>query len=150
LVLAPLSMESGQRGSEALEREQPLKEATLRPRVGDSVRVDGRQWQAHRVEEPVLDFNRFVGKLNNRSVAYAVCYVISAEERSDLLLQVGCDDQAKVYLNGQEVYKYNRGRTLVALVPIGPVTLCKGTNVLVFKVVNEAMEWECCARFVDR
>jgi hypothetical protein len=29
---------------------------------------------------------------------------------NDLLLQVGSDYQAKVYLNGQEVYKYTRPR----------------------------------------
>jgi hypothetical protein len=36
-----------------------------------------------------------------------------------------------------------------ALDPIDPVTLRKGTNVLVLKVVNEIWEWEGCARFVD-
>jgi hypothetical protein len=39
-------------------------------------------------------------------VAYAVCYVTCEAARNDLLLQVGSDDDAKVYLNGQEVYKY--------------------------------------------
>src|SRR5262249_48929121 len=43
LVLAPLALESGQRGSEGLERAQLPKEATLRPRVGDPVRVKGRE-----------------------------------------------------------------------------------------------------------
>jgi hypothetical protein len=75
--------------------------------------------------------------------------VISAAERNDLLLQIGHDDQAKVYLNGQEIYQDNRPRSLVALDPIGPVTLHQGTNVLVFKVINEYWDWEGCARFVD-
>jgi hypothetical protein len=29
------------------------------------------------------------------------------------------------------------------------ITLKQGTNVLVFKVVNEAWEWKGCIRFVD-
>jgi hypothetical protein len=76
--------------------------------------------------------------------------VVSEAKRNDLLLQVGSDDQAKVYLNGQEIYKYTRPRSLVALDPIGPVTLRNGTNVVVLKVVNESRDWEGCARFVDQ
>ena len=79
-------------------------------------------WQAYHEEEPVLDFNRFARKLSHNCVAYAVCYVISEAERHDLLLQVGHDEQAKVYLNGQEIYKYLRSRSFVSLAPAGPVT----------------------------
>jgi len=85
-----------------------------------------------------------------QGVAYAVCYVVSEAERNDLLLQVGGDDQAKVYLNGHDIYKQSLPRALNALDPIGPVTLRKGTNVLVLKVVNQAQAWQGCARFVDR
>jgi hypothetical protein len=107
-------------------------------------------WREHHEKDPVLDFNRLLGESCNYSVAYAVCYVISAAERHDLLLQVGSDDQAKVYLNGQEVYKYTRVRPLATLDPSRSVTLRKGTNVLVLKVVNESGQWLGCARFVDR
>src|SRR5262249_26215806 len=100
--------------------------------------------------EPVLDFNVLVGKLCNRAVAYAVCYVISDLERKDLLLQVGHDDQAKVYLNGQQVYKYSLPHHIGALEPSGPVTLHKGTNVLVLKVVNDGANWEDGLRLDDR
>jgi hypothetical protein len=135
-----------------LEREQLRGEATLQPRAGDRVRVGDQEipWKEHHEQEPVLDFNRFVGKLCNHCAAYAVCYVISETERHALLLQVGSDDQAKVYLNGKEVYKYSLGRPLAALDPIDSVTLRRGTNVLVFKVVNGAADWEGCARFVDQ
>jgi WD40 repeat protein/serine/threonine protein kinase len=121
LVLAPLELAPGERGDKGLQREQIPGEAKLQPRAGDRVRVvawSGDQttrreytWQEHREQEPVLDFNRFVGKLSTNRAGYGVCYVISAAERNDLLLQVGSDDQAKVYLNGTEVYKYLQGRT---------------------------------------
>ena len=68
-------------------------------------------------EEIVLDFNRFVGKQCDDSVAYAVCYVISAAEQHDLRLQVSSDDEAKVYLNGKEVYKYSRSRSRTSWIP---------------------------------
>jgi WD40 repeat protein/serine/threonine protein kinase len=151
LILAPLALKEDQRGANGLEHEQLPREGKLQPRAGDHVWVDNQEftWRAHHDQEPVLNFNRLVGNLSESSVAYAVCYVISPVERHDLLLQVGSDDQAKVYLNGQEIYKYVRGRTLVALDPVGPVTLRKGTNVLVFKVVNVTWDWFGCLRIVD-
>lgn len=111
--------------------------------------VDGRErtWLAHHENGPTLDSNRFVGNVTENRVAYAVCYIFSATEQNDLLLQVGNDDNARVYLNGELVYKAEGH--LVTLDPIGPVTLCKGSNVLVFTVVNEASGWAGCLRFVD-
>jgi hypothetical protein len=58
------------------------------------VQVAGKQyiWKPHHEQEPIVDFNRFVGKFSDDSVAYAVCYVTSSAERKDLLLQVGSDE----------------------------------------------------------
>jgi WD40 repeat protein len=153
LLLAPLPLEAPRpSAAEGLEREQYPGESSLRPRAGERVRVGDREWvwQVHHADAPVLDFNRLVGQLTEDCVAYAVCYVVSETERNDLLLQVGSDDMAKVYLNGQEVYKFSRAHSLTVLDPIGPVDLRKGTNVLVLKVVNTFGDWEGCARFVDR
>jgi hypothetical protein len=151
LVLAPLKLEE-ESGAEGWEREQLPGEAKLQPRAGQQVWVGGQQRtrKAYRAKEPVLDFNGFVGELSVDCVGYAVCYVISDVERKDLLLQVGSDDQAKVYLNGEEVYKDLRSHALNALDPVSPITLRKGTNVLVLKVVNWVLGWEACVRFVDR
>jgi hypothetical protein len=150
LVLAPLAFQKDETGVKGMEREQLPGEAGLQPRAGYSVRGDGQEiiWRAYHEEGPVLNFNGFVGKAAADSVAYAVCYVMSAAERHDLLLQVANDHQAKVYLNGQEVYKASRSH--FGLDAIGPVALHKGINVLVFKVVNEfGGGWAGCLRFVD-
>jgi hypothetical protein len=96
-----------------------------------------------------VDFNAVLGQVTERSVAYAACYLESDRARNDLWLQFGSDDQAKVYLNGRELYQWRLGGTLDGLDTIGPVVLEKGTNVLLFKVVNEAGSWEACARLVD-
>jgi WD40 repeat protein/serine/threonine protein kinase len=151
LVLAPLALDKGVTAAQGLEFQQIPEEARLKPRAGDSQRVSGEKltWKEHHEQGPILDFNRFVGRQSDHSVAYAVCYVISEVERHGLRLQVGSDDQGKVYLNGREVYKYTAVRPLEILDPADHFTLHKGTNVLVFKVVNEAMDWEGCARFVD-
>jgi hypothetical protein len=87
--------------------------------------------------------------VEERSVAYAVCYLESDRARDGLWLQLGSDDQAKVNLNGREIYRLRQPRTLWTLDPVGPVGLKRGINVLLFKVVNESGQWEVCARLVD-
>jgi hypothetical protein len=148
LVLAPLAVEDR---AKALEQEQVRGEARLQPQAGKQVQVGGQEfaWKAHHAEEPVLDFYRLVGKQSRDSIAYAMCYVISAAERNDLLLQVSSEGRAKVYLNGQEVYRYSGPRGLWDVDPVGPITLRKGTNVLILKVPNRGA-WLGCARFVDQ
>jgi hypothetical protein len=151
LVLAPLKVKDDDGWSEQLEREYIPGEARLQPREGKPVLVEGQEWtwQAHHGEEPILDFNRLIGPLGISGAAYAVCYVISPVERNDLLLQVGNSQKVKLYLNGEEVYKHMLPEWFGALERAGPVTLRKGTNVLVFKTVNECGVWLGCARFVD-
>jgi hypothetical protein len=150
-VLAPLALKSNEQGVKGLEAEQLRGEAGLQPRAGQQETVGDQHlaWQEYHVEEPVLDFHRFVGKPCRNSVAYAVCYVLSPVERHDLLLQLGSTEQAKVYLNGREVYKNSGPFGTAALEPIGPVPLDRGTNVLVLKVVNTTAAWRVFARFVD-
>jgi hypothetical protein len=150
LVLAPLPLETSQL-VEGLDTEQLQGEARLQPRAEDRVWVNGRDytWRDYRLGTPILDFNRFAGKLCDQAVAYAVCYITSEAEQNDLLLQVGGDDQTLVYLNGLQIYKQTLPRALNILDPAGPVTLRKGSNVLVLKVVNQGQAWQGCARFVD-
>jgi hypothetical protein len=151
LLLAPLPLAPGESGAAGLVREQLPAEAQLQPRAGQRVVVGGREcvWQEHQAPQAVLDFNGVLGQVTSRSVAYAVCYLDSDQARDNLRLEVGSDDVAKVYLNGEEVYRYALARTLNNLDTVGPVKLRQGTNVLVFKVVNEAGDWEGCIRFVD-
>jgi WD40 repeat protein/serine/threonine protein kinase len=150
LILAPLKLEDGDNGFQGRDREQIPGEARLRPRAGDKADGWEGRWRAYHGNESILDFNRLVGKTCAYSAAYAVCYVISEVERNGLLLQVASDDQGKIYLNGQEIYKDSPGRLGFILHPVGPVTLRKGTNTLVFKVVNVRGDWLGAVRFLDR
>ena len=54
-----------------------------------------------------------------------------------------------VYLNGREIYQCHLSRQLRTLDTVGPVRLKRGINVLLFKVVNERIDWSVCARLVD-
>jgi uncharacterized Zn ribbon protein len=63
-------------------------------------------------------------------------------------LSIGSNDQSKVWLNGKPIIKFADTRTLEKDTDSGDVTLAKGQNVLVFKVINEKNNWQGCARFM--
>jgi hypothetical protein len=85
------------------------------------------------------------------SVGYAVCYLVSAEEKAGLKLLLGSDDLAKLYLNGRHVFTNPTPRSpAVDDDTIAGITLRRGLNVLVFKVVNGTADWKGCLRFVDQ
>jgi WD40 repeat protein/serine/threonine protein kinase len=151
LLLLPIRFASKESGAQALDRQQLFEEAKLRPRPGQRVWVEGRElvWQEHHSPEPTVDFNAVLGRKTEFSIAYAVCYVESDRTRADIWLQVGSDDQAKVYLNGQDIRQRRLPGPLDQLDTVGPYTLQQGTNVLVFKVVNESLNWQGCIRLVD-
>jgi hypothetical protein len=151
LLLLPFPMATGESGSQALDRQQIHGEAKLRPRPGALVSVGSQKlvWREHHSPEPVLDFNAVLGQVTERSVAYAVCYLESDRVRHDLWLRVDCDDHAKVYLNGEQIYRF-LARSLGQLDTTRPIVLKQGTNLLVFKVVNEPGDWQGCVRLVDK
>ena len=65
-------------------------------------------------------------------------------------MKTGSDDQCKVWLNGKEVFKFTDPRAADKDQDTTEVTLQKGVNVLVVKVVNEKMDWSFCVRFTDK
>jgi tetratricopeptide (TPR) repeat protein len=139
-------------GAKALDREQLPGEAALRPRAGDAAEAGGLRlaWKPHRAPHRVLDFVALYGRPADRRVAYAVCYVEAEADRDGLVLRVGSDDQARVYLNGREVHHCARPRPFrLDEDEVKPVRLQKGVNVLVFKVVNEALDWAGSLRLTD-
>ena len=102
------------------------------------------------LEDYVIDFNAIVGHETRWSVAYAVCYIRSEAEQRGLQILLGCDDEAKVYLNGKQVHKFSFPRQFVADQDrVQDIALNAGLNVLVFKVVNGVFEWKGSIRFTD-
>ena len=65
-------------------------------------------------------------------------------------LKSGSDDQAKVYLNGKQVFERANAHSLEKDADITEVTLQKGLNVVVVKVINENVDWAFCLRFTDK
>jgi len=76
-----------------------------------------------------------------------VAYVI-ADDETKAVLALSTNDQGKAWLNGKQVFKFSETRTLEKDTDKVDVTLTKGVNVLMLKVVNEVNNWQACARFL--
>jgi hypothetical protein len=153
LVLAPLPFGGAQNGAEALGKQQIPDEAKLKPKEGDKIKSGDAEltWKPYKSDSHLLDFNAFLGKETEDSIGYAVCYLVADREMKDLTMKTGSDDQAKVYLNGKEVFKNEEARPADKDQDSTPnLTLKKGVNVLVFKIVNEKEDWAGCLRFTDK
>jgi len=152
LLLAPIPLEENQTGADALGKQQIKEEAKLQPKAGDKVKVGDKElaWKEYKVRDYFFDFNDFLGQQTEDSVGYAVCYIHADQEMKNLQLKTGSDDQAMVYLNGKQVLKQDQARALGMDQDTTEVTLQKGMNTLVFKVVNEKIDWSGCARFTDK
>ena len=150
LMLAPFVYQGGD-GATALAQEQVPREANLHARVGERVRVGECElvWQEVHLDDYRIDFRSLYAQ-PKWSVAYAVCYIDSEADQSGLLMKVGSDDQSKVYLNGEDIYRCERNRIYIADEDVVPeVKLKAGLNELVFKVVNETGDWLGSIRFTD-
>jgi hypothetical protein len=148
LVLAPIAIE-GDQGATEIDKEFLKGEATIAPKAGDKVTIGGKElaWQAHQAPEFFIDFLQAFGKERGEYVAgYAVAYVI-ADEEMKVTLSVSSNDQGKAWLNGKQVFRFAETRTLEKDTDSTDVTLVKGRNALVFKVINEVNNWQSCARF---
>ena len=152
LILAPIPLATGQSGATGLDCEQIEGEGRLWPKAGEARHLGGRElkWQEAALDDYLIDFNAVLGQVTTQSVAYAVCYLRSEAEQHGLQMLVGSDDEAKVYLNGKQVYKVPTARRFVAEQDRVPgIVLNAGLNVLVFKVVNETLDWKGSIRFTD-
>ncbi len=149
LVLAPVAME-GDSGAIEIDKEFLKGEGAIKPKADDKVTVGGAElsWKPHKTADYFIDFLGSFGKERGEYVAgYAVAYVV-ADAEMKVTLAVSSNDQGKAWLNGQQVFRFPDTRTLEKDTDRAEVTLVKGQNVLVFKVINEVNNWQACARFI--
>jgi hypothetical protein len=149
LVLAPIAIE-GESGATEIDRDLLKGEATVAPKAGDKIGVGNQllTWTAHQTTDYFVDFLQAFGQTRGEYVAgYAVAYVVAAEEMK-VTLALSTNDQGKAWLNGKQVFKFAETRTLEKDADRAEVTLVKGQNVLVLKVINEVNNWQACARFL--
>ena len=149
LVLAPIAIE-GESGASEIDRDMIKGEGTVTPKADDKVTIGGKEiaWRAHQTSDFFIDFLQSFGKERGEYVAgYAVAYVL-ADAPMDVTLALSTNDQGKAWLNGKQVFKFVDTRTLDKDTDKIDVSLAKGQNVLVLKVINEVNNWQGCARFL--
>ena len=150
LVLAPIPI-AGESGASEIDRDFLKGEAAIKPKAGDKATVYGAElaWTTHQTSDFFIDFLQAFGKERGEYVAgYAVTYVHAPEDMK-VTLAVSSNDQGKAWLNGKEVFKFADTRVLDKDTDRSEVSLNKGQNVLVLKVINEVNNWQGCARFLQ-
>lgn len=150
LVLAPIAVQEDS-GATEIEKDFLGGEATIQPKPGDKVNVNGKilTWTAHQAGDYFIDFLKAFGaERGEDAAAYAVAYV-NADAQMNVRLSVGSNDQCKVWVNGKQIIKFTETRTLDKDTDSGDVVLNKGQNVLVMKVINEKNNWQGAARFLQ-
>jgi len=152
LVLAPLPIAESS-GADALDKKQFAEEASPAAKEGAVQKLGSKELAWAKVASATfyVDFKELHPSQSEQVVAWAVAYVVCTAEKSGLTLKMNSNDQGKVYLNGQELVKFTDARSLEkdAEDTAANVTLKKGVNVLVLKVVNEENNWQGSVRFLD-
>ncbi len=152
LMLAPFAIAESS-GADEIDRVQIAKEGAITPKAGDMQKVGDKSgtWTAVKAKDYELDFNAVLGGPHEDVLGYLVAYVVAAKELTGVTAAIGSNDEAKLYLNGKEVYKFGETRTIAKDTDKVPgLTLHAGANTVVFKVINEKNDWAAALRFLDK
>lgn len=152
VMLAPIPLPEERPAGDLIVEEQIKKEADLRPKAGDTVKVNGKEltWQNITASTKYFDFNALLKTVNDHAAGFMVTYIECENEMSDVTMALGSNDQGRLYLNGKDIYAFQDARPLELDADKGKVHLKKGVNVVVFKVINELNSWQGSMRFLDK
>ena len=152
VMLAPIALPEGEPGSDAIFKEEIEDERSLRPKASDKVKIRGKEltWQKIRAATNYFDFNAILKSVNDHAAGYMVTYIECETDRPDVIMAVASNDQGRIYFNGEDIYAFSEPRTLMLDADKGKVTLKKGLNVIVFKIINELNSWQGAMRLLDK
>jgi hypothetical protein len=152
IMLAPIALAEGESGADAIFREQIKGEAALRPKAGDTLKIGGKElnWQNITASTNYLDFNAALTSVNDHAAGYMVTYIECETEKQDVIMAVASNDEGRIYFNGVDIYVFSEPRPLMLDADKGKVTLKKGLNVIVFKIINEQNAWQGAMRLLDK
>ena len=113
--------------------------------------VDGQIGWEKRTDDTFdgfVDLDKIFGSKINWVTAYARITVTAPDER-EAQICFGSDDQAKVWLNGEEVFTYSEYRSAAIDQNAISVTLKAGENSILIKVCDERGFWGFYLRLTD-
>jgi len=152
LILSPVPNTAGGDIGQGIDKWHIKDEAKVAPKEGDKLKVGDKElrWEKVHSQDYFFDLDTGSGPRDN-CVAYAVIYLVAPEERKDVDVRIGSDDGAKVYLNGKGIGRAASSRAIGKdQNTFSNVTLIKGVNRVVFKIVNGRGDWSGALRFVDK
>ena len=152
VMLAPIVLPQEGACGDLLLEDQIKDEAALKPNGGDKISVNGKEltWKNINATTNFFDFNEILKTVNDRAAGFMVTYVESEKEMPDVIIAVASNDEGRLYFNGKDIYAFTEARTLELDADKGKVTLNKGINVFVFKIINEQGNWQGAMRFLDK
>jgi len=152
VMLAPIALPERETCADALLKEQIKDEAALRPKAGDKVLIGGKEliWRNIIASTNYFDFNAILNSVNDHAAGFMVTYIECDETMTNVTMTLGSNDQGRLYLNGTDIYAFTEARPLELDADKGRVTLNRGINVVVFKVINEQNSWQGAMRFLDK
>ena len=95
-----------------------------------------------------VDLDKIFGRKINWATAYAWTTVTAPDERK-AQIRLGSNDQAKVWLNGEEVFAYSESRSAAIDQNAIPVTFKAGENSILVKTCDEIGFWGFYLRLTD-
>ncbi len=123
-------------------------ETNLKVQPGQVEKYDDGQaaWFQYTSDEPAIDLDKTIGDLNH-VLAYACCYV-EANQDGYHLMSLGSNDGIRVWVNGNEVWKFAGGRTVQLDDDLVPIHLKKGKNQILLKIENSEGQWGYALRIL--
>ena len=154
LFLGPIPLGEENAGADHIEKKQIEDEGAIKPKAGDKQKVGDTEatWKAIQAKDYYFDLNQILGGDPQQNVlGYLVTYVVADKDMADLSLLMSSNDQGKIFVNGKEVVKFTETRAIDKdQDKVEGVKLNKGTNVIVFKLINEVNDWQGAVRFTDK
>ena len=151
VMLAPIALPEEGDCADLILTEQVNNEAALKPKAGDTIKISDKEltWKNITASTNYFDFNAILKTENDRAAGFMVTYIECDKEMPEVTMAVASNDQGRLYLNGKDIYAFTEARTLELDADKGKVTLNKGLNVVVFKIINEQGNWQGAMRFLD-
>ena len=152
VMLAPIALPEGVPCADLIVKEQVNGEAALKPKAGDKIKINDKEltWKNITATTNYFDFNAVLKTDNDRAAGFMVTYIECDKEMPDVTVALASNDQGRLYLNGKDIFVFTEARILELDSDKGKVTLNKGVNVVVFKIINEQNNWQGAIRFLDK
>jgi hypothetical protein len=122
---------------------------TTNGRVGWALYNDIEVYLLNGVFTPPLTDNAVAGPIDN-VVAYMTCEMNSPREYKDALMQIGSDDDAILFINGQQVWRHDGVRGIHRDMDYARVTIPAGRTRILAKDYNRFGMWGFCLRITDK